>query len=117
MEKKPNVTGAARRYGEVHLLVQRIEEAKISAHVRAGKEHTLIPRDCSPPPPRPARLRRLSWRHQGSGKPRFEDEDAGPELSLLKYLNVNTRTSYFARIRNPTENARCGKNRGGESRA
>ena len=45
-EKSERDGAHARRDGEVHLCVQRIEEAKIAAHVRAGaSSNTRIPRD------------------------------------------------------------------------
>jgi molybdopterin-containing oxidoreductase family iron-sulfur binding subunit len=105
LQKNPNVTVRMRGVMEkCTYCVQRIEEAKIAAHVRAGaSSDTRIPRDsfttaCAQACPNDAIV--------------FGDiADPESRVSLLKkqdrnyrllqYLNVNTRTSYLARIRNP----------------
>jgi molybdopterin-containing oxidoreductase family iron-sulfur binding subunit len=105
LQKNPNVTVRMRGVMEkCTYCVQRIEEAKIAAHVHAGaSSETRIPRDsftsaCAQACPNEAIV--------------FGDvADPESRVSLLKkqdrnyrllaYLNVNTRTSYLARIRNP----------------
>lgn len=105
LQKNPNVTVRMRGVMEkCTYCVQRIEEAKIAAHVKAGaSDNTLIPRDSftsacaqacptdaivfgdiADPETRVAKLKKLDRNYR-----------------LLQYLNVNTRTSYLARIRNP----------------
>jgi molybdopterin-containing oxidoreductase family iron-sulfur binding subunit len=84
--------------------VQRIEEAKISAHVRAGESsNTLIPRDsfttaCAQACPTEA-IVFGDIKDPESRVSKMKTQDRN--YQLLKYLNVNTRTSYLARIRNP----------------
>ena len=84
--------------------VQRIEEAKIAAHVRAGASaNTLIPRDsfttaCAQVCPTEAIVfGDIKDPESRVSKLKMQDRN----YRLLKYLNVNTRTSYLARIRNP----------------
>jgi Fe-S-cluster-containing dehydrogenase component len=84
--------------------VQRIEEAKIAAHVRAGDSaDTLIPRDsfttaCAQACPTEA-IVFGDIKDPESRVSKIKKQDRN--YRLLEYLNVNTRTSYLARIRNP----------------
>ena len=105
LQKNPNVTVRMRGVMEkCTYCVQRIEEAKIAAHVQAGaSRNTHIPRDsftsaCAQACPTEAIVFR---RCQGSGEPGFAMKKQDRNYRLLEYLNVNTRTSYLARIRNP----------------
>jgi molybdopterin-containing oxidoreductase family iron-sulfur binding subunit len=84
--------------------VQRIEEAKIAAHVRAGaSNNTRIPRDsftsaCAQACPSDA----IVFGDVNDPESRvslMKKQDRN--YRLLEYLNVKTRTSYLARIRNP----------------
>jgi Fe-S-cluster-containing dehydrogenase component len=84
--------------------VQRIEEAKIAAHVRAGaSSSTLIPRDsfttaCAQACPTEAIVfGDVADPESRVSKMKKQDRN----YRLLEYLNVSTRTSYLARIRNP----------------
>jgi Fe-S-cluster-containing dehydrogenase component len=84
--------------------VQRIEEAKIAAHVRAGpSSNTKIPRDsfttaCAQACPNEAIVfGDINDPESRVSKMKAQDRN----YRLLEYLNVNTRTSYLARIRNP----------------
>jgi molybdopterin-containing oxidoreductase family iron-sulfur binding subunit len=84
--------------------VQRIEEAKISAHVHAGTSaNTKIPRDsfttaCAQACPNDAIVfGDISDPESRVSKIKQQDRN----YRLLEYLNVNTRVSYLARIRNP----------------
>ena len=105
MQKNPNVTVRMRGVMEkCTFCVQRIEEAKISAHVRAGESsNTLIPRDsfttaCAQACPTQAIVfGDIKDPESRVSKMKAQDRN----YQLLKYLNVNTRTSYLARIRNP----------------
>ncbi len=105
MQKNPNVTVRMRGVMEkCTFCVQRIEEAKISAHVRAGESNnTLIPRDsfttaCAQACPTGALVfGDVKDPESRVSKMKMQDRN----YQLLKYLNVNTRTSYLARIRNP----------------
>jgi len=84
--------------------VQRIEEAKIAAHARAGASaETLIPRDsfttaCAQACPTEA-IVFGDIKDPESRVSKMKKQDRN--YRLLEYLNVNTRTSYLARIRNP----------------
>jgi Fe-S-cluster-containing dehydrogenase component len=84
--------------------VQRIEEAKIAAHVRAGaSNNTRIPRDsftsaCAQACPTEA-IVFGDIKDPESRVSKMKQQDRN--YRLLNYLNVNTRTSYLARIRNP----------------
>ncbi|HWN96718.1 MAG TPA: 4Fe-4S dicluster domain-containing protein, partial [Methylomirabilota bacterium] len=105
LQKNPNVTVRMRGVMEkCTYCVQRIEEAKIAAHVRAGaSSNTRIPRDsfttaCAQACPTEAIVfGDVSDPESRVSKMKKQDRN----YQLLKYLNVNTRTSYLARIRNP----------------
>jgi MoCo/4Fe-4S cofactor protein with predicted Tat translocation signal len=105
LQKNPNVTVRMRGVMEkCTYCVQRIEEAKIAAHVRAGaSSNTLIPRDsftsaCAQACPTEAIVfGDVSDPESRVSKMKEQDRN----YQLLKYLNVNARTSYLARIRNP----------------
>ncbi len=104
MGKNPNVTVRMRGVMEkCTFCVQRIEEAKIAAHVRAGESNnTLIPRDsfttaCAQACPTGA-IVFGDIKDPESRVSKMKTQDRN--YQLLKYLNVNTRTSYLARIRN-----------------
>jgi len=105
LQKNPNVTVRMRGVMEkCTYCVQRIEEAKIAAHVRAGaSSNTLIPRDsfttaCAQACPTEAIVfGDVSDPESRVSKMKKQDRN----YRLLEYLNVNTRTSYLARIRNP----------------
>jgi molybdopterin-containing oxidoreductase family iron-sulfur binding subunit len=84
--------------------VQRIEEAKIAAKVRAGASNkTRIPTDsftsaCAQACPTDAIVfGDVKDPESRVSKMKMQDRN----YRLLEYLNVNTRTSYLARIRNP----------------
>jgi molybdopterin-containing oxidoreductase family iron-sulfur binding subunit len=84
--------------------VQRIEEAKIAAHVKAAaSDNTRIPRDsftsaCAQACPTDA----IVFGDVKDPESRVSKIKAQERnYRLLEYLNVNTRTSYLARIRNP----------------
>jgi len=105
MQKNPNVTVRMRGVMEkCTFCVQRIEEAKITAHARAGASpNTLIPRDsfttaCAQACPTGA-LVFGDVKDPESRVSKMKKQDRN--YRLLEYLNVNTRTSYLARIRNP----------------
>jgi MoCo/4Fe-4S cofactor protein with predicted Tat translocation signal len=105
MRNNPNVTVRMRGVMEkCTYCVQRIEEAKIAAQVRAGASNkTLIPRDsftsaCAQACPAEAIVfGDISDPETRVSKVKAENRN----YRLLEYLNVNTRTSYLARIRNP----------------
>ncbi len=105
LQKNPNVTVRMRGVMEkCTFCVQRIEEAKISAQVKAGaSDKTLIPRDsftsaCAQACPMDAIVfGDISDPETRVSKMKKQDRN----YRLLEYLNVNTRTSYLARIRNP----------------
>ena len=105
MQKNPNVTVRMRGVMEkCTFCVQRIEEAKIAAHVRAGASSaTHIPRDsfttaCAQVCPSEA-IVFGDVKDPESKVSKMKTQDRN--YRLLEYLNVNTRTSYLARIRNP----------------
>ena len=105
LQKNPNVTVRMRGVMEkCTYCVQRIEEAKITAHVRAGaSDKTLIPRDsftsaCAQACPTEA-IVFGDVKDPESRVSKMKKQDRN--YRLLEYLNVNTRTSYLARIRNP----------------
>jgi MoCo/4Fe-4S cofactor protein with predicted Tat translocation signal len=105
LQKNPNVTVRMRGVMEkCTYCVQRIEEAKIAAHVRAGaSDKTRIPRDsftsaCAQVCPTGAIVfGDIKDPESKVSKIKMQDRN----YRLLEYLNVNTRTSYLARIRNP----------------
>ncbi len=105
LQKNPNVTVRMRGVMEkCTYCVQRIEEAKITAHVRAGaSDKTLIPRDsfttaCAQACPSEAIVfGDIADPETRVAKVKAENRN----YRLLEYLNVKTRTSYLARIRNP----------------
>jgi MoCo/4Fe-4S cofactor protein with predicted Tat translocation signal len=105
LQKNPNVTVRMRGVMEkCTFCVQRIEEAKIAAHARAGASaDTLIPRDsfttaCAQACPTEA-IVFGDVKDPESHVSKMKKQDRN--YRLLEYLNVNTRTSYLARIRNP----------------
>ena len=105
LQKNPNVTVRMRGVMEkCTFCVQRIEEAKIAAHVRAGASaDTRIPRDsftsaCAQACPTEA-IVFGDIKDPESKVSKIKEQDRN--YRLLQYLNVNTRTSYLARIRNP----------------
>jgi MoCo/4Fe-4S cofactor protein with predicted Tat translocation signal len=105
MQKNPNVTVRMRGVMEkCTYCVQRIEEAKIAAHVRAGASNDIrIPRDsfttaCAQACPNEA-IVFGDLKDPESNVSKIKQQERN--YRLLEYLNVNTRTSYLARIRNP----------------
>jgi molybdopterin-containing oxidoreductase family iron-sulfur binding subunit len=105
LQKNPNVTVRMRGVMEkCTYCVQRIEEAKIAAHVKAGaSDQTMIPRDsftsaCAQACPMEA-IVFGDIKDPQSRVSKIKAQDRN--YRLLEYLNVNTRTSYLARIRNP----------------
>jgi MoCo/4Fe-4S cofactor protein with predicted Tat translocation signal len=106
MQKNPNVTVRMRGVMEkCTFCVQRIEEAKIAAHVRAGASGNSlrIPRDsftsaCAQACPHEA-ITFGDIKDPESKVSKMKQQDRN--YRLLEYLNVNTRTSYLGRIRNP----------------
>jgi Fe-S-cluster-containing dehydrogenase component len=105
MQKNPNVTVRMRGVMEkCTFCVQRIEEAKIAAHIRTGASgNARIPRDsfttaCAQACPNEAIVfGDIADPESRVSKMKLQDRN----YRLLEYLNVNTRTSYLARIRNP----------------
>ena len=105
LQKNPNVTVRMRGVMEkCTFCVQRIEEAKIAAHVKAGaSDKTLIPRDsftsaCAQACPTEAIVfGDIADPESRVSKMKAQDRN----YRLLEYLNVKTRTSYLARLRNP----------------
>src|SRR6184192_3756596 len=105
LQKNPNVTVRMRGVMEkCTYCVQRIEEAKIAAHVKAGaSDKTRIPTDsftsaCAQACPTEA-IVFGDTKDPESRVSKMKKQDRN--YRLLEYLNVNTRTSYLARIRNP----------------
>jgi MoCo/4Fe-4S cofactor protein with predicted Tat translocation signal len=105
LQKNPNVTVRMRGVMEkCTFCVQRIEEAKITAQAQAGASaNTLIPRDsfttaCAQACPTEA-IVFGNIKDPESRVSKMKGQDRN--YRLLEYLNVNTRTSYLARIRNP----------------
>lgn len=105
LQKNPNVTVRMRGVMEkCTYCVQRIEEAKIAAKVRAGASNkTRIPTDsftsaCAQACPTDAIVfGDVKDPESRVSKMKMQDRN----YRLLEYLNVSTRTSYLARIRNP----------------
>jgi MoCo/4Fe-4S cofactor protein with predicted Tat translocation signal len=106
MQKNPNVTVRMRGVMEkCTFCVQRIEEAKIAAHVRAGAsgENLKIPRDsftsaCAQACPHEA-ITFGDIKDPESKVSKMKAQERN--YRLLDYLNVKARTSYLGRIRNP----------------
>jgi molybdopterin-containing oxidoreductase family iron-sulfur binding subunit len=105
MQKNPNVTVRMRGVMEkCTFCVQRIEEAKIAAHARAGASaDTRIPGDsfttaCAQACPTGA-IVFGDIKDPESRVSKMKGQDRN--YRLLDYLNVVARTSYLARIRNP----------------
>jgi MoCo/4Fe-4S cofactor protein with predicted Tat translocation signal len=105
MQKNPNVTVRMRGVMEkCTFCVQRIEEAKIAALVRAGASaDKRIPRDsftsaCAQACPTGA-IVFGDIKDPESRVSKMKQQDRN--YRLLDYLNVVARTSYLARIRNP----------------
>ena len=105
MQKNPNVTVRMRGVMEkCTFCVQRIEEAKIAAHARAGASaDTRIPGDsfttaCAQACPTGA-IVFGDIKDPESSVSKMKQQDRN--YRLLDYLNVVARTSYLARIRNP----------------
>ena len=117
LQKNPNVTVRMRGVMEkCTFCVQRIEEAKIVARVRvgaSGADHR-IPRDsftsaCAQACPNEAIVfGDITDPESRVSKMKKQDRN----YRLLEYLNVNTRTSYLARIRNPNPKMPDAKNIG-----
>ncbi len=106
LQKNPNVTVRMRGVMEkCTFCVQRIEEAKIATHARVGATggDLRIPRDsftsaCAQACPNEAIVfGDISDPESRVSKMKAQDRN----YRLLAYLNVNTRTSYLARLRNP----------------
>ena len=105
LQKNPNVTVRMRGVMEkCTYCVQRIEEAKIAAHVKAGaSDKTRIPRDsftsaCAQACPTEAIVfGDVKDPESRVSKIKMQERN----YRLLDYLNVSARTSYLARIRNP----------------
>jgi MoCo/4Fe-4S cofactor protein with predicted Tat translocation signal len=105
LQKNPNVTVRMRGVMEkCTYCVQRIEEAKIAAHVKAGaSDKTRIPTDsftsaCAQVCPSGAIVfGDIKDPESKVSKIKMQDRN----YRLLEYLNVSARTSYLARIRNP----------------
>jgi len=105
MQKNPNVTVRMRGVMEkCTFCVQRIEEAKIAAHVHAGASSDIrIPRDsftsaCAQACPHEA-ITFGDIKDPESKVSKMKQQDRN--YRLLDYLNVKARTSYLGRIRNP----------------
>jgi MoCo/4Fe-4S cofactor protein with predicted Tat translocation signal len=105
MQKNPNVTVRMRGVMEkCTFCVQRIEEAKIAALARAGASaDKRIPRDsfttaCAQACPTGA-IVFGDIKDPESRVSKMKQQDRN--YRLLEYLNVGTRNSYLARIRNP----------------
>jgi molybdopterin-containing oxidoreductase family iron-sulfur binding subunit len=96
--------------------VQRIEEAKIATHARVGASggDLRIPRDsfttaCAQACPNEA-IAFGDIKDPESKVSKWKGQDRN--YRLLDYLNVNARTSYLARIRNPNPKMPEAKNIG-----
>ncbi|MDQ6654411.1 MAG: TAT-variant-translocated molybdopterin oxidoreductase [Verrucomicrobiota bacterium] len=105
LQKNPNVTVRMRGVMEkCTYCVQRIQEAKIAAKVRAGGSPNVnIPADsftsaCAQACPTEA-IVFGDLANKESAVYKIKEQDRN--YRLLEYLNVKTRTSYLARLRNP----------------
>jgi molybdopterin-containing oxidoreductase family iron-sulfur binding subunit len=105
MQKNPNVTVRMRGVMEkCTFCVQRIEEAKIAGMARAGASpNKQIPRDsfttaCAQACPTDA-IVFGDIKDSQSSVSKMKQQDRN--YRLLDYLNISTRNSYLARIRNP----------------
>ena len=106
MQKNPNVTVRMRGIMEkCTFCIQRIEEAKIAQHVKAGASPDIrIPADtfkvaCQQACPANAIVFGDILEDSGSKVSKLKKRERN--YRLLEYLNVNTRVSYLARVRNP----------------
>ena len=105
MQKNPNVTVRMRGVMEkCTYCVQRVQEAKIGAKVKAGAtDDVRIPADafksaCQQACPTEA-IVFGDTKNPDSTVSKLKAKERN--YRLLEYLNVNTRTSYLARLRNP----------------
>ncbi len=117
LSKNPNVTVRMRGVMEkCTFCVQRIEEAKINAHAQVGASggDLRIPRDsftsaCAQACPNDAIVfGDIADPESRVSKIKQQDRN----YRLLEYLNVSTRVSYQARIRNPNPKMPDAKNIG-----
>jgi MoCo/4Fe-4S cofactor protein with predicted Tat translocation signal len=116
LQKNPNVTVRMRGVMEkCTFCVQRIEEAKIAAIARAGASpDKQIPRDsftsaCAQACPTGA-IVFGDIKDPESAVSKMKEQDRN--YRLLEYLNVRTRNSYLARLRNPNPRMPDAKNIG-----
>lgn len=105
MQKNPNVTVRIRGVMEkCTYCIQRIEEGRITSRIKAGASNKLrIPTDsiqsaCMQACPADA-ITFGDLKDPESSVAKLQDNPR--RYRLLEYLNVRTRTSYLARIRNP----------------
>jgi molybdopterin-containing oxidoreductase family iron-sulfur binding subunit len=106
MQKNPNVTVRMRGIMEkCTFCVQRIEEAKIAQRVKAGPSPNVrVPADafkvaCQQACPAEAIVFGDILEDSGSKVSKLRKDPRG--YRLLDYLNVNSRITYLAKIRNP----------------
>ncbi len=106
MQKNPNVTVRMRGIMEkCTFCVQRIEEAKIAQRVKArDSDKVRVPADvfqvaCQQACPAEAIVFGDILPDSGSKVSRLRQDPRG--YTLLDYLNVNSRITYLAKIRNP----------------
>lgn len=105
MQKNPNVTVRMRGVMEkCTYCVQRIQEAKIAAKVKAGAtDDVRVPADaftsaCAQACPTESIIFG-DTKNPESKVSKLKEKERN--YRLLEYLNVSTRTSYLARLRNP----------------